>query len=160
MRGFWAAMTSSKCPLTKKVRLTKAMRSSTWRTHNKWPNSALSSTSTNGRMLVRARCAWSHTRAYRARRSCATVSRTKRSSVTNCLSRTFTHAAWWKSTTRSCPWLQKHHGGTTKLSPTSNVRVICQSQGYYNINAIKLAINNKGLTRYGPRYSTWSKKNL
>jgi len=151
-------MTFSRCRSTKKVKLTKVMLLSTWRTHNKLKNSGSSSTSTNGRMHVQAKCAWSHTHASKATRSCATVSRTRRSSVTNYLNPTFRLAVWWISSKKSCPWPLKPLGGITKQLLTCNVPVICQSQGYSN-NATKIIKNRQGLTRCGLKYSTWLKKN-
>lgn len=151
-------MTFSRCRSTKKVKLTKVMLSSTWHTRNKWKNSGSSSTSINGRMLVQAKCVWSHKHASKATRSCATVSKTRKSSVTNSLNRTFRHAVWWISSKKSCPWPLKPLGVIKKQSLTCNVLVICQSQGYSN-NATTIIKNSQGLTRSGLKYSTWLKKN-
>lgn len=151
-------MTFSRCQLTKKVRLTKVRLSSTWHTRNRSKNSGSSSTSTNGRMLVQAKCAWSHKHASKATRSCATVSKTRKSSVTNYLNRTFRLDVWWISSKKSCPWPLKPLGVITKQSLTCNVPVICQLQGFSK-NTTKIIINIQDLTRSGLKYSTWSKKN-
>lgn len=152
-KGSWVATTSSKCQSTKKVKRTKVTLSSTWRTRVKWKNSASSSTSTSGRMPAQAKCAWSLTRASRATRSCATVSRMRRSSVTSYPNPIFTHVAWLRSTTKSCLWQLKPHGGIKKRSLIYSVQVTFQLQECSNSAICRTT--KQVSTRSGPKYSKW-----
>lgn len=95
--------------------------------------------------------------AYRGMRSCVTVFKMKRSSVTNCLNQIYMQDAWMRFNIRNCLWLPKHHGGRIRQLLTCWEQMICQSHGFCTRKTCrKITV----LSKYGLKSLTWSGINL